>query len=56
MDHRDIVVIAASRGGISVLKTLVAQLAPDLPVAVCIVLHIGGTGVFCRNYCRGGAR
>jgi len=41
MDHRDIVVIAASRGGISVLKALVAQLDPGLPVALCIVLHIG---------------
>ncbi|MBT2790406.1 chemotaxis protein CheB [Paraburkholderia strydomiana] len=41
MDHRDIVVIAASRGGIPVLKALVAQLDPKLPVALCIVLHIG---------------
>jgi two-component system chemotaxis response regulator CheB len=41
MEHRDIVVIAASRGALPVLKELVAKIAPDLPVAVCIVLHIG---------------
>jgi two-component system chemotaxis response regulator CheB len=41
MDHRDIVVVAASRGALPVLRTLVAALAPDLPAIVCIVLHIG---------------
>jgi two-component system, chemotaxis family, protein-glutamate methylesterase/glutaminase len=38
---RDIVVIAASRGGFQVLKRLVAQLPADLPAAVFVVLHIG---------------
>jgi two-component system, chemotaxis family, protein-glutamate methylesterase/glutaminase len=41
MNDRDIVVIAASRGGFQVLKTLVSQLPADLPAAVFIVLHIG---------------
>jgi two-component system, chemotaxis family, protein-glutamate methylesterase/glutaminase len=41
MNDRDIVVIAASRGGFQVLKTLVSQLPADFPAAVFIVLHIG---------------
>ncbi len=41
MAHRDIVVIGASRGALTVLKKLVAGLAPDLDATVCIVLHIG---------------
>ncbi|MDR5738407.1 MULTISPECIES: chemotaxis protein CheB [unclassified Caballeronia] len=41
MDHRDIVVIAASRGAIPVLKKLIAAFPADFPAAVCIVLHIG---------------
>ncbi|WP_423227173.1 chemotaxis protein CheB [Paraburkholderia hospita] len=41
MDRRDAVVIAASRGGIPVLRTLVANLVPDGCTAFCVVLHIG---------------
>ncbi|NVI08991.1 hypothetical protein FSB64_35790 [Paraburkholderia sp. JPY454] len=41
MDARDIVVIAGSRGAFSVLKTLADGLPPELPAAVCVVLHIG---------------
>ncbi|WP_321820201.1 MULTISPECIES: chemotaxis protein CheB [unclassified Burkholderia] len=41
MNHRDIVVIASSRGGLAVLRTLVAGVAADLPVPICIVQHIG---------------
>jgi two-component system, chemotaxis family, protein-glutamate methylesterase/glutaminase len=41
MDHRDIIVIAASRGALPVLKKLVSNLAPDLAATVCIVMHIG---------------
>ncbi|WP_175942562.1 chemotaxis protein CheB [Caballeronia sp. BCC1704] len=41
MEHRDIVVIAASRGGLPVLRTLVTQLPADLDATLCIVLHIG---------------
>ncbi len=41
MTHRDVVVIAASRGAIPVLKTLVSVLPAQLPAAICMVLHIG---------------
>lgn len=41
MSERDIVVIAASRGGFQVIKALVSQFPADLPAAVFIVLHIG---------------
>jgi two-component system chemotaxis response regulator CheB len=36
----DLVVIGASAGGVGVLKRLVADLPPDLPAAICIVLHM----------------
>lgn len=36
----DIVVIGASSGGIDALSKLVAGLPPDLPAAVCVVLHV----------------
>jgi two-component system chemotaxis response regulator CheB len=41
MDNRDIVVIGSSRGGLAVLRTLVAGFAADFPVPICIVQHIG---------------
>jgi two-component system, chemotaxis family, protein-glutamate methylesterase/glutaminase len=41
MNPRDIVVIGGSRGAFGVLKVLAASLPPDLPAAVCIVLHVG---------------
>ncbi|WP_277183015.1 chemotaxis protein CheB [Caballeronia sp. BR00000012568055] len=44
MGQRDIVVIAASRGGFQVLKNLVGELPGDLPAAVFVVLHIGTHG------------
>jgi two-component system, chemotaxis family, protein-glutamate methylesterase/glutaminase len=44
MNERDIVVIAASRGGFEVLKNLAGQLPADLPAAVFVVLHIGRHG------------
>ena len=38
---QDIIVIGASVGGVEGLSKLVAGLAPDLPAAVFVVLHIG---------------
>ena len=37
---RDTIVIGASAGGVQALSKLVAELPPDLPAAVFIVLHI----------------
>jgi two-component system chemotaxis response regulator CheB len=39
MQHRNIVVIGASAGGLDALKTLVAELPADLPAAFFVVLH-----------------
>jgi two-component system chemotaxis response regulator CheB len=40
MATRDTIVIGASAGGVQALSELVAELPPDLPAAVFIVLHI----------------
>ena len=40
--HRDIMVIGASAGGISVLKKLVSSFPTDLPATVFITLHLFG--------------
>lgn len=39
MNHRDIVVIGASAGGIEALKTLVGGLPPDYCGSIFVVLH-----------------
>jgi two-component system chemotaxis response regulator CheB len=36
----DLVVIGASAGGVQTLSRVVAGLPPDLPAAICIVLHV----------------
>lgn len=41
MPTHDLVVIGASAGGVSALRTLVARFEPDFPAAICIVLHVG---------------
>ena len=40
MHGHDIIVIGASAGGVEALDRLVSMIPPDLPAAVCVVLHI----------------
>lgn len=42
---RRVVVIGGSAGAIEVLMTLVSELPPDLPAAVCVVVHVPSGGV-----------
>jgi two-component system chemotaxis response regulator CheB len=44
--HHDTVVIGASAGGVETLQRLVSALAPDLPLAFLVVLHIAPQGSY----------
>ena len=38
--RRDLIVMGASAGGVEALRCVVAGFAPDLPAAICVVLHL----------------
>jgi len=42
--QRDLVVIGASAGGVDALQELVADLPPEFPAAILVVLHVASTG------------
>jgi two-component system chemotaxis response regulator CheB len=43
MPRRDVVVVAASAGGIEALRNVLAGIPPDFDAAICVVLHLSAT-------------
>jgi two-component system chemotaxis response regulator CheB len=43
LDNRDVIVLGASAGGVEALTALCANLPPDLPASLFIVLHVAPT-------------
>ena len=43
-DRLAVIVLGASAGGVDALSTVVAGLPPDIPAAVCVVLHVAPEG------------
>jgi two-component system chemotaxis response regulator CheB len=41
---RDLVVVGASAGGVDALQEIVAELPPEFPAAILVVLHVSSTG------------
>jgi chemotaxis response regulator CheB len=44
--RRDIIVIGASVGGVGAFRLLAADLAPEFPASILIVLHVGAKTSF----------
>src|SRR3954447_713284 len=42
--QRDLVVIGASAGGVDALQEIVADLPPEFPAAILVVLHVPSSG------------
>ena len=41
--QRDLIVIGASAGGVQALQQLVADLPPELPASILVVLHLSSS-------------